>query len=62
MTDSSGPYEANEADAAEQHQSVTGEEVTVTEPTVSPDEANEADVLEQGHEIASDDEDYAHEE
>lgn len=51
--------EANEADVAEQHQSVAGEEVTVSDPQVSRDEANEADVLEQGAEIANDeDEDY----
>ena len=57
MSDLSGTYEANEADVAEQHQSVDGEEVNVTEPQVSPDEANEADALEQGIEVALDDED-----
>ena len=58
MSQLPGPTdEANEADVAEQHQAVSGEEVTVSEPQVSPDEANEADVLEQGAEISSDDED-----
>jgi len=58
MSDLSGPYEANEADVAEQHQSVGGEEVNVTEPQVSPDEANEADALEQGIEVALEDDEY----
>ena len=50
-------HEANEADVAEQHQSVTGEEVTVSDPQVPADEADEADVLEQGAEVSNDDED-----
>jgi hypothetical protein len=62
MTHLSGPFEANEADVAEQQQSVTGEEVTVSEPTVSPDEANEADVLEQGLEVSTEDDDYPRDE
>ena len=57
MSDLTGPYEANEADVAEQHQSVAGEEVNVTEPQVSPEEANEADALEQGIEVSLDDDD-----
>lgn len=57
MSDLSGPYEANEADVAEQHQSVGGEEVNVTEPQVSPDEASEADALEQGIEVVLDEDD-----
>jgi hypothetical protein len=58
MSDLSGPYEANEADVAEQHQSVGGEEDIVTAPEVSLDEAAEADVLEQHAEVPADDEDY----
>ena len=52
--------EANEADVAEQHQSVSGDEVTVSDIQVSPDEANEADVLEQGAEISTEDDEYPH--
>ena len=59
MSDLSGTFdEANEADVAEQHQSVSGDEVTVSDIQVSPDEANEADVLEQGAEISNDDDEY----
>jgi hypothetical protein len=58
MTHLSGPYEANEADVAEQHQSVNGEEDNLSEPLVAPDEANEADVLEQGAILADDEDDY----
>lgn len=57
MSESPGSYEANEADVAEQHQSVGGEDVNVTEPQVRPDEVNEADALEQGIEVSLEDED-----
>jgi hypothetical protein len=49
------PAEANEADVAEQQQSL-GDEETVTPTRVPLDEANEADVLEQGAEVGEDDE------
>ena len=59
MSDLSGPFdEANEADVAEQRQSVGGEDVALSAPQVAPDEANEADVLEQGAEISNEDDDY----
>jgi hypothetical protein len=53
------PFDANEADVAEQHQTLDGGG-TATEPDVTPDEANEADALEQGANVDVDDDAYPH--
>lgn len=50
--------EANEADVAEQLQSVDDQDPLPTPPEVGQDEANEADVLEQGAVVEEDDEGY----
>ncbi len=54
MTNTAEPFDhANEADVAEQQQSL-GDEETVTPTRVPLDEANEADVLEQGDHVTND--------
>jgi hypothetical protein len=59
-TMTSSPFdEANEADVAEQLQSVRDQDDPVpTPPSVPLDEANEADALEQGAEVGEDDDGY----
>jgi hypothetical protein len=53
---SSAPFDANEADLAEQQRSVGGDDdAPPTPPRVPLDEANEADALEQGAEVGDDD-------
>jgi hypothetical protein len=53
------PFDANEADVAEQRQELDGGG-TASEPVVAPDQAAEADALEQGASVGDDDGDEAY--